>query len=79
MTLNEYLNKHGLTQSEFAVALGVTQGAVWHWLSGRKPVSAESCIAIERLTAGEVRCEDLRPDIDWSVIRGKRARRPVAA
>ena len=72
MTLTEYIAKHELTQEEFAQLLGVTQGAVWQWIAGRKPVSAESCIAIERETAGEVRCEELRPDIDWHVVRSKR-------
>lgn len=32
-------------------------------------VPAEYCPAIERATRGTVRCEDLRPDIDWAVLR----------
>lgn len=32
---------------------------------------AEYCPAIERLTG--VRCEELRPDVEWSVLRGKAA------
>jgi DNA-binding transcriptional regulator YdaS (Cro superfamily) len=34
----------------------------------------EQCIAIERETAGAVTVEELRPDIDWSVIRGRPAK-----
>lgn len=34
----------------------------------RKRVPAEYCPAIERLTG--VRCEELRPDVEWSVLRG---------
>lgn len=32
-------------------------------------VPAERCPAIERATNGQVRCEDLRPDVDWAVLR----------
>ena len=35
----------------------------------RGRVPAEHCPAIERATGGKVRCEDLRPDVDWSVLR----------
>lgn len=49
--------------------LGVTKGAVGQWkLPGRR-VPAEHCPAIERLTDGVVRCEDLRPDVDWAIVR----------
>jgi DNA-binding transcriptional regulator YdaS (Cro superfamily) len=49
--------------------LGVTKGAVGQWkLPGRR-VPAEHCPAIERLTEGAVRCEDLRPDVDWAIVR----------
>ena len=33
-------------------------------------VPAEHCPAIERATHGAVRCEDLRPDVDWAYLRG---------
>jgi DNA-binding transcriptional regulator YdaS (Cro superfamily) len=49
--------------------LGVTKGAVGQWkLPGRR-VPAEHCPAIERLTHGAVRCEVLRPDVDWATVR----------
>lgn len=35
----------------------------------RGRVPAEKCPAIERLTG--VPCEDLRPDVDWAVLRGR--------
>lgn len=28
------------------------------------------CISIERVTGGDVRCEELRPDVEWWVVRG---------
>lgn len=52
-----------------AEKLGVTKGAVGQWkLPGRR-VPAEHCPAIERLTHGQVRCEILRPDVDWATVR----------
>jgi DNA-binding transcriptional regulator YdaS (Cro superfamily) len=40
------------------------------WRNGIRPIPAERCPAIERATGGVVRCEDLRPDVDWAVLRG---------
>ena len=41
---------------------------VYQWTKTRVP--AERCIQIEAATNGLVRCEDLRPDVQWSVLRG---------
>lgn len=60
-----------LVGSQVALAheLGVTKAAVAQWkLEGRK-VPAKHCPVIERITDGKVRCEDLRPDIDWAYLR----------
>lgn len=32
-------------------------------------VPPKYCPAIERATNGQVRCEDLRPDVDWGYLR----------
>nr|WP_208623333.1 helix-turn-helix domain-containing protein [Ralstonia mannitolilytica] len=57
------------SQVALAHQLGVTKAAVAQWkLEGRR-VPAEHCPVIERLTDGQVRCEDLRPDIDWAYLR----------
>lgn len=37
-------------------------------LKGERPVPAELCPVIERATG--VRCEELRPDVEWGVLRG---------
>lgn len=42
---------------------------VYQWTKTRVP--AERCPAIEAATGGLVRCEELRPDVQWSVLRGK--------
>ena len=62
----------GITMA--ARTLNVKDGryqTVQSWLSNRVP--AEHCPAIERATDGAVRCEDLRPDIDWAVLRDQAA------
>lgn len=59
------------SQKALAVALGVTRAAVWQWKEDGRQVPAEHCIAIEKLTAGTVRCEELRPDLDWAYLRNK--------
>lgn len=66
-----------------ASAIGVGQSTVSMWRT-RGRVPAEHCPAIERATtkAGfPVPCEELRPDVDWSVLRRRRpkSRAPVAA
>lgn len=57
------------SQVALAHHLGVSKAAVGQWkLEGRR-VPAEHCPVIERLTDGKVRCEELRPDIDWAYLR----------
>lgn len=68
MNLKTYLKQH--KQVDLARACGVTQGAVHQWASGLIRVPAERCIQIEKATSGAVRCEDLRPDVDWAFVRG---------
>jgi DNA-binding transcriptional regulator YdaS (Cro superfamily) len=57
------------SQAALASALGVTKSAVNQWKDEGRRVPAEKCPAIERLTGGRVRCEDLRPDVAWDVLR----------
>lgn len=68
MLLKDYVQTN--TQAALARSLGVTPGAVNQWVSGMTTLTAERCIQIEKATAGQVRCEDLRPDVDWAYIRG---------
>ncbi|WP_455553961.1 Cro/CI family transcriptional regulator [Comamonas kerstersii] len=62
--------KHVGGISALAKALGVTPPTVHQWLKGQRPIPAERCPAIERLTNRTVTCEDLRPDVDWGYLRG---------
>jgi len=40
--LQEFMNKHGLSIRELSDILGVTTGAIHHWLSGIRKVSVTS-------------------------------------
>lgn len=71
MDLKTYLQQH--KQIDLARACGVTQGAVHQWASGLTRVAVERCIQIEKVTEGAVRCEELRPDVDWAYLRGTAA------
>lgn len=56
--------------SALAAAIGVASSLPSMW-KARGRVPAEHCPAIERATGGAVRCEELRPDVDWGVLRGQ--------
>lgn len=48
------------------------------WLKSQVP--SDYCPAVERETVAvgkPVRCEDLRPDVDWSVLRTPAKRKPA--
>jgi DNA-binding transcriptional regulator YdaS (Cro superfamily) len=58
----------------------LAQANIWNWLNSKNPDQmppAEYCPAIERATGGLVRCEDLRPDVDWAVLRGGAMAEPM--
>jgi len=50
-------------QTKLAELLGITVGAVNHWVAGRGVVPAERCPAIERAVSGAVTRAELRPDV----------------
>jgi DNA-binding transcriptional regulator YdaS (Cro superfamily) len=49
--------------------MGLPASLLSQWASGERRVPAERCPEIERATGGVVRCEDMRNDIPWSVLR----------
>ena len=61
--------------SKLAERIHVPVQSVYFWLSGERRIPAEHCPAIERETHHAVVCEDLRPDVDWAVLRGTKRRR----
>lgn len=72
MNLHDYISSGAMSQSELARKLGVSPVLVHQWKKrgpeGRQ-VPAERCPEIEKATGGAVRCEDLRPDVDWAYLR----------
>lgn len=61
-------------QAALARRLGVTRQAVENWRARGAP--AKWCPAIEAVTralGAPVLCEEMRPDVDWGVIRGTRS------
>lgn len=72
--LRAYLN--GLTVSEqthFAARCGTTIGYLRKALAVNQRIGESICIALERESGRSVRCEDLRPDVDWAFLRGTEA------
>jgi len=48
-----------------AMRFGITRVAIENWRK-KGVVPTDRCPAIESATAGSVRCEDLRPDVEWT-------------
>jgi DNA-binding transcriptional regulator YdaS (Cro superfamily) len=64
----------GGVAARMAEAFGVSDMTVSWWRKGERdgrPVKfpAELCPKAEQLTSGAVRCEELRPDVPWDVLR----------
>ena len=55
-----------------AYALSLNPVSVSQWQTGVRQVPAERCPQIERVTGGAIQCEDLRPDVEWWVVRGSK-------
>ncbi len=68
MDLRTYLEARG-SGLQLSRAVGVSSVIVSQWKTGAREVPAERCPVIERATNGAVRCEDLRPDVDWAYLR----------
>ncbi|PXX58521.1 DNA-binding transcriptional regulator YdaS, prophage-encoded, Cro superfamily [Pseudomonas sp. LAMO17WK12:I10] len=70
MTLSEYLktmDKEGL--EVFAGHCGTSVGQLKQVAYGNRRASAGLAVSLDRETSGVIRCEALRPDIDWAYLR----------
>jgi len=76
MKLSDYFSERG-NQSRLSKAAGIPAPMLSQWASGERQIPAERCPAIERATNGAVRCEDLRPDVAWEVLREQAAPHPT--
>jgi DNA-binding transcriptional regulator YdaS (Cro superfamily) len=68
MNLKDYFAT-GQKQTDLARAINVKNVLIHQWTKGIRRVPADHCPAIERATNGAVRCEELRPHIDWEYLR----------
>ncbi|CDG13195.1 phage protein [Serratia marcescens subsp. marcescens Db11] len=59
-------------QAAMARLLGVSAPTINQWINGIRQIPAERCPEIEKATSGAVTCEQLRPDVDWTYLRGTR-------
>ena len=69
MLLTEYLSRPGEVV-KLAREIAVAPAVVSQWKNGTRNVPADRCPAVERATDGAVRCEEMRPDVDWAYLRG---------
>lgn len=53
----------------FCAAAGASERYLRKAVSRGQRMGVELCIQIEKASAGAIRCEDLRPDVDWGYLR----------
>lgn len=61
--IRDYLKVHGLTQTDLADLMEVTQGNVGHWLSRRQRVTPERASQLENITHGVLKKKDFYPEL----------------
>lgn len=70
MDLKTYLESLPVSErDEFAKRCGSTAGHLRNVSYGYRSCAESLAIAVERESSGQVRCEDLRPDVDWAFLR----------
>lgn len=52
-----------------AAKLGISTQRLCNWNGERRRVPIVWCPAIERAVGGAVRCDELRPDFAWQMLR----------
>lgn len=68
--MKQYLKSLTKKQQEALAKRCDTSAAyLWQIAGGHRKAGESLAINIERETGGEIRCEDLRPDVDWEFIR----------
>lgn len=69
-TLLNYINSLSpADQSCFADRCNTSVGYLRKAISIKQTIREALCIDIERESKGAVRCEEMRPDVDWAYIR----------
>lgn len=70
MNLKTYLSQKRGMASELSRELQISPVLISQWATGSRPVPAERCLDIEKATDAQVTCEEMRPEVDWSYLRG---------
>lgn len=73
-TLRDYIN--GLStdeQLDFAARAGTTIGFLRKAISVKQKLGEGICIRLVKASDGALLPEDLRPDVEWDVVRDSRA------
>lgn len=70
MNLIDYVRAFPRDARKAAIAgiangIGVSAPAVRHWINGIRGIPLDQCGALEKATNGQVRCEELRNDVQW--------------
>jgi DNA-binding transcriptional regulator YdaS (Cro superfamily) len=69
--LRKYLNELSRPEQDgFAERCDTSVGYLRKAISTGERLRESLVIDLERESAGEVRCEKLRPDVDWAYLRG---------
>lgn len=63
MDIPSYIKAHELTQTQFGELVGVSQGMVWQWINGKRPVSPLKAREIETATNGAISAASFHPKL----------------
>ena len=56
-------------RQQFVQSCNTSEGYLRKAISKGQRLGESLCIKVDRASAGAVRCEDLRPDVDWAYLR----------
>ena len=73
MKLKKWVEAERGRMTALANTIGVVPSLVSMWVNEDRRVPAEWCLEIERATDGQVRAEELRPDLNWTRATHKKA------
>lgn len=81
MSFLEYLRRLKTDQKVivFAEKCGTSEAHLFQIARGYRRAGEDLCIRIDRESQGIIRCEDLRPDVDWGYLRGSFISGDIAA
>lgn len=78
--LIDYLNSLPREQQEaFAAKCKTSVGYLRKAASVGQRLGERLCVALERESGGTIRCESLRPDVDWAYLASRTPKEPSHA